>query len=192
VVEEESACLSIATRVSLNVNHKDMNKFSDREGPYDDVKYCLQRIYDPLVESSLQKGNENHYVFAVKTSAPEFELSDYYPDDLWSNERDLLCLSMGSSGHSGCLVFQNKTSGEKVAATFGVHNYEPWVDLATNFGDETAQEIRDSYYGGKRSVWSACNGSRYKSKPLKMARSAAVMFDEVPGKRRYPSEVVVK
>ena len=190
MVDEESACLSIATRVGLSADHKDMNKFSDREGNYDDVKYCLQRIYEPLVESEMK--TEDRYVFAVKTSAPGFELSEYHPNDSWSEERGLLCLTMGGSGTSGCIVFHNQTSGEKVAATFGVHNWEPWTDLATNFGDETAQEIRDSYYGGKRDVWSACDGVRYKSRLLGTSRSAAVVFDEVPGRKRYPSEVVVK
>lgn len=169
MVQEPSACLSIATRVALSANHKDMNKFSDREGPYDDVKDCLQRIYESVMDSETPMENESHYIFAVKTTAPEFDLVDCYPSDLWMIEKDVIRLSMSGSGTSGCIMFQKKTSRERFAVTLGVHNYAPWADIATNFRDETPQEIRDSFYGGgngKRSVWSACNGSRHISKPL--------------------------
>jgi hypothetical protein len=195
VVEERSACLSIAMRVAVNADHNDMNKFSDRQGPYDEVKYCLQRIYDSLVvvdaESSME--DENHYIFAVKTTAPEFDLVDYYPNDLWTIERGVIRLSMGGSGHSGCIMFQKKTSRERFAVTLGVHNYAPWTDIATNFKDETPQEIRDSYYGrGKRNVSSVCNGSRYISKPLAVGRSVSLTFVQVADKKRYPTEVIVQ
>jgi hypothetical protein len=58
-VDEESACLSIGTRVGLSADHKDINKFSDRKGPYDDVIYCLQRIYEPVVELEMKTKNPN-------------------------------------------------------------------------------------------------------------------------------------
>jgi hypothetical protein len=89
-------------------------------------------------------------------------------------------------------MFQSKTSDERFAVTFGVHNWEPWEDIATDFGDETAQEIRDSYYGGKRDVWSACDGVRRKFKPLGAGKFLYLTFDEVVGRRRYPAEVMVK
>src|SRR6266436_2195574 len=112
VVEERSACLSIATRVSLNANHKDMNKFSGRQGPYDDVKYCLQRVYDPLVESEPDE-NENHYIFTVATNTPGFDILECYPSDLWYEKKGMMRLSMGGSGTSGNVMFQNKTSRER-------------------------------------------------------------------------------
>jgi hypothetical protein len=87
VVDETSACLSIAMRVGLNVNHKDMNKFSDREGPYDEVKYCLQRIYDPLVKSELTKDIETYQAFTLETTALGLELSDPHPNDVSSKEQ---------------------------------------------------------------------------------------------------------
>jgi hypothetical protein len=90
-------------------------------------------------------------------------------------------------------MFQNKASRERFAVTLGVHNYAPWADIATNFGDETPQDIRDSFSSeGKRDVWSACNGSRYISKPLMGGRSVDVTFDEEEGKSRYPTEVIVR
>ena len=191
MVGERSACLSISARVALNADHEDMNKFSDREGPYDDVKYSLQRIYDPLEESGLEE-HEGHQNFPVKINTPEFDILDYYPDDLWAVEKGVMWLSMVDSGTSGCVMFQEKSSGERFAVTLGVHNYAPWADVATNFGDETLQEIRDSFYGGKRSVWSACNGSRYMSKPLMAGRSVYLTFDQEVGKSRYPTDVIVK
>jgi hypothetical protein len=193
VVQERSACLSIATRVALNANHKDMNKFSDREGPYDDVKYSLQTIYEYVADAESPIEDESHYIFAVKTTAPEFDLVDCYPSDLWTIEKEVIRLSMGGSGTSGCIMFQKKTSRERFAMTLGVHNYAPWADVATSFGDETPQEIRDSYYGtGKRNVWSVCDGSRCISKPLAAGRSVDLTFEQEGDKKRYPTEVIVK
>jgi hypothetical protein len=193
VVDEQSACLSIATRVALNADHDDMNKFSDREGPYDDVNYSLQRIYDPLVKAGVSTEDEGYYIFPVKVNTPGFDVLESYPSDSWSVEKGVMHLKMGGSGTSGCIMFQSKTSGERFAVTLGVHNYAPWTDVATSFGDETPQEIRDSYYGsGKRNVWSVCNGARYISKPLAAGRSVSLTFDQEVGKKRYPTDVVVK
>jgi hypothetical protein len=171
-----------------------MNKFSDREGPYDDVRYSLQRIYDPLVESGVANDDKGRYIFPVKMNTPGFDILESYPSDLWGVEKGVTRLSMGGSGTSGCIMFQSKTSRERFAVTLGVHNWAPWADVATNFGDETPQEIRDSFYGGngKRSVWSACNGSRYISKPLMAERSVDLTFDQEVGKSRYPTELIVK
>ena len=193
MVQERSACLSIATRVALSANHKDINKFSKREGPYNEVKYYLQGIYESVagvVEIPVE--NESHYIFAVKTTAPEFDLVDCYPRDLWIIQKEVTRLSMGGSGTSGCIMFQKKTSRERFAVTLGVHNYAPWADIATNFGDETPQEIRDSFYGGKRDVWSACNGSRHISKPLVAERSVDLTFVQEGDKKRYPTKVIIK
>ena len=192
MVGDQSACLSIATRVALDADHEDMNKFSDREGPYDDVRYSLQRIYDPLVESGIANEDNGHYIFPVKMNTPGFDILEFYPSDLWGVEKGSTRLSMGGSGTSGCIMFQSKTSTERFAVTLGVHNYAPWADVATNFGDETPQEIRDSFYGGKRNVWSACNGSRHISKTLMAGRSVDLTFDQEVGKRRYPTEVIVR
>jgi Fungal fruit body lectin len=193
VVQERSACLSTATRVALSANHKDMNKFSDREGPYDDVKYSLQRIYESVVDAESPMEDEGHYIFAVKTTAPEFDLVDFYPSDLWMIKKEVMRLSMGGSGTSGCIMFQKKTSRERFAVTLGVHNYAPWTAIATNFRDETPQEIKDSYYGGgKRNVSSVTNGSRLISKPLMAGRSVDLTFDQEVDKNRYPTEVIVK
>jgi hypothetical protein len=192
VVGDQSACLSIATRVALDADHEDMNKFSDREGPYDDVRYSLQRIYDPLVESGIANEDNGHYIFSVKMNTPGFDILECYPSDLWGVEKGATRLSMGGSGTSGCIMFQSKTSTERFAVTLGVHNYAPWADVATNFGDETPQEIRDSFYGGKRNVWSACNGSRHISNTLMAGRSVDLTFDQEVGKRRYPTEVIVR
>jgi len=194
VVEERSACLSIATRVSLNADHKDMNKFSERGGAYDEVKYCLRRIYEPLSEAEPLIVNEHHYGFVVTIKAEEFNLFDCYPTEYWRESKGDMYLSMGNSGHSGSLIFQKKTSKERFALTFGVHNYAPWEDLSTNIGDETAQQLRDSYYarGAKRSVWSACDGARQKSKPLMAEKSVVVTFKDVEGSKQYPAEVLVQ
>jgi hypothetical protein len=193
VVDEQSACLSTGTRAALNADHEDMNKFSDREGPYDDVKYSLQRIYDPLVKSGVPGEDEGHYIFPLKMNTPGFDILESCPSDLWRVEKGVTRLSMGSSGTSGCIMFQSKTSGERFAVTLGIHNYAPWAGVATNFGDETSQEIRDSYYGGgKRNVSSEWNGSRYISKTLMAGRSVHLTFDQEVGKSRYPTEVIVR
>jgi len=192
VVQERSACLSIATRVALSANHKDINKFTDREGPYDDVKFCLQRIYEAVASAESPMENESHYIFAVKTTAPEFDLVDCFPSDSWTIEKEVMRLSMGGSGTSGCIMFQKKASRERFAVTLGVHNYAPWADIATNFRDETPQEMRDSFYGGKRDVWSACNGSRSMSKPLTAGGSVDLTFVQEGDRKRYPTEIIVK
>ena len=190
MVGEQSACLSTATRMALDADHEGMNKFSDREGPYEDVRYSLQRIYDPLVELGVNKG---HYIFPVKVNTPGFDILESYPSELWAVEKGVMRLSMGGSGTSGCIMFQSKTSTERFAVTLGINNYAPWAGVATNFGDETPQEIRDSYYGsGKRNVSSAWNGSGYTSKPLIAGRSVDLTFDQEVGKNRYPTELIVK
>jgi hypothetical protein len=172
----------------------DINKFTSRGGPYDDVKFCLQKIYDPLMESENPKKNENCYIFDVNTRTPGFDILDCYPSDLWSEEKGAMSLSMANSGTSGSIMFENKTSKERFAVTLGVHNYYPWSSIATNFGDETTQDIRDSFYGsGKRNNSSDWDASRHKSAPLRApGRSAVLIFDEVEGKKRYPTEVIVK
>ena len=189
MVEEDSACLSVAMRVCMSTDHKDINKFSKRDGPYNEVKWFLRRIYDSVVQSTLSQMHGNHYVFAVETSAQAFEISDCHPKDSWKEELGFRCLSMPNSGTSGCLVFKDKVTGEKVAVTFGVHNWQPWIDLVTD-SEETAEEIRDSYFGGKRDVWIACDGLDSKRKYLNL-RSARVKFNVVPGKRLYLSKVTV-
>ena len=193
VVPERSACLSMATRVALNANHKEINKFSVREGPYDDVKYFLQRIYESVMDTESPMEDEGHFIFAVKTTAAEFDLADCYPSNFWTIEKEMMRLSIGGSGTSGCITFQSKTSREKFAVTLGIHNYVPWAAVATNFGDETLREIRDSYYGsGKRNTSSVVVGSRYTSKTLMAGRSVHLTWDQEEDKKRYPTEVVVK
>ena len=189
MVEEDSACLSVAMRVCMSTDHKGINKFSSREGPYNDVKWSLRSIYDSVVQSTLSRIHGNGYVYAVETCAPAFEISDRHPKESWNEALGFLCLSMGGSGTSGCIVLKDKTNGDKVAVTFGVHNWQPWVDLVTNF-EETAQEIRDSYYGGKRDVWTACDGQDFKHRHLNR-RSARVKFNVVPGSSLYLSKVTV-
>ena len=191
MVQERSACLSIATRVALSVNHKDMNKFSRREGPYDDVKYCLQGIYESTLDVEVPAENENDYIFAVKMTAPEFDLVGCHPSDQWTIGKEVMRLSYDHSGFCGCIMFQKKSSRERFAVTLGVHNYVPWAYIATNFGDETPQDIRDSF-SGRRDVWAACDGSRYKSKPLTEGRSVDVSFIVQVNKKRYPTEIIVK
>jgi hypothetical protein len=144
------------------------------------------------VESGVPKENEGHYIFPLKMNTPGFDILESYPSDLWGVRKGVMRLSMSGSGTSGCIMFQSKTSSERFAVTLGVHNWAPWADIATNFGDETPQEIRDSFYGGKRDVWSACNGSRYISKILVADRSVDLTFDQEVGKSRYPTEVLVR
>jgi Fungal fruit body lectin len=179
--------------VSLNADHKDMNKFSNRKGPYDEVIYCLQRIYKPLlVESDAPRECEQDYVFVVKMNTPGFDIFDLFPTEFWSEAKGVMYLSMGGSGTSGCLIFQDKATMERFAVTLGVHNYAPWGDVATNFGDETAQDIRVSYYGrGKRNVSGVCDGRR-KSRTLMAEKSVVLTFEDVEGKKRYSAEVVVE
>jgi hypothetical protein len=170
-----------------------MNKFSDRKGPYVDVNYYLQKVYDPLVKSGVPEEDEGNYIFPVKMNTPGFDILESYPSDLWRAEKGAMRLSMGSSGTSGCIMFRSKTSKERFAVALGVHNWAPWTGVVTNFGDETPQEIRDSYYGGgKRNVSSEWSGSRYKSKTLMAGRSVNLTFDQEVGKNRYPTEVIVK
>jgi len=195
VVEQRSACLEIGVCMSLDSDHEDMNKFSDLQGPYNGVRNCLQVIYDPLVNSGASMGNEAQYIFDVKMNTPGFDLFDCFPTESWREVDGLMRLSMGDSGTSGCLMFRNRDTGEKFAVTLGVHNYAPWEDIATKFGVESVQDIRDSFYGhgrsrGKRDVSTACDGLHHKSGIL-MARSVLVSFEVVEGRTRYPTEVAV-
>ena len=192
VVEQRSACLEVGMRMSLDSEHEDMNKFSDPLGPYNEVKNCLQKIYDPLVNSGGPTGNEAQYIFDVKIDTPGFDLLDCFPTESWGEVNGLMRLSMGGSGTSGCLMFMNRATREKFAVTFGVHNYAPWEEIATKFGAETVEEIRDSYYGkGKRNLWSTCDGVHRKSSILMKERSVVATFEVVEGQKRYPTEVVV-
>jgi len=202
VVEQRSACLETGMSMSLDSDHEGMNKFSGPQGPYHEVKNCLQRIYDPLVNSGAPMGNEAQYIFDVKMNTPGFDLFDCFPTESWGEVNGLMRLSMGDSGTSGCLMFRNRAAREKFAVTLGVHNYAPWEDIATKFGDETAEDIRDSFYGhgrsrGKRDVSAACDGLHRKSGILmagagiRMEKSVVVSFEVVEGQRRYPTEVVV-
>jgi len=194
VVDQRSACLEIGMRLGLDSDHEDMNKFSDPHGPYSEVKDRLQRIYDPLVNSGASAGSQ--YTFDVKIDTPGFDLFDCFPTESWAEVNGLMRLSMGGSGTSGCLMFRNRITREKFAVTFGVHNYEPWEDVATRFGDETAEDIRDSFYDkgkskGKRNVWDACDKVHRKSDILMKERSVVASFEVVEGQKRYPAEVVL-
>ena len=183
-------------RMGLDADHEDMNKFSDPQGPYHEVKNCLQRIYDPLVNSGPPTEIEAQHIFEVKMNTPGFDLLDCFPTELWSEANGVMRLSMRHSGTSGCLMFINRATRERFAVTLGVHNYAPWEDIATKFGDETVQEIRNSFYWtgkntGKRDVWTVCDGVHRKSSNLMKERSVTVTFEVVKGKTRYPTEVVV-
>ena len=157
-------------------------------------KTPCKKNYVSVADAESPLEDESHYIFAVKTTAPEFDLVDCYPSDSWMIKNEAMHLSMDDSGTSGCILFQKKTTRERFAVTLGVHAWVPWGDIATNFREETPQEIRDSYYGkGKRNVPSVTNRSRYISKPLSAGRSVDVIFvEEVDKKKRYPTEIIVK
>jgi hypothetical protein len=183
--------------MSLDADHEDMNKFSNPQGPYNEVKNCLQKVYDPLVNTGAPMGNNAQYIFDVKMDTPGFDLFDCFPTESWSEANGRMCLSMGGSGTSGCLMFMNRATRERFAVTLGVHNYAPWEEIATKFGDETAQDIRDSFYDkgksrGKRNVWDACDGRHGKFVTLMKEKSVNVTFEVVQGEKRYPTEVVVR
>lgn len=190
MVKEDSDCLSIAMRMWMSTDHKGINKFTSSQGPYNEAtSWFLRRIYDSVVQSTLSQIHGNYYVFAVETSAPAFELSDSHPKDAWKEELGFQCLSLPNSGTSGCLVFKDKTNGDKFAVTFGVYKWKPWIDVVTDF-KESAREIRNSYYGGKRNVRTTCDFLDSKHKYLNL-RSIRVRFTVVPGKPLYLSKITV-
>lgn len=68
-------------------------------------------------------------------------------DPYWVENSGLQFLCLDHSGSSGILMFENPESKEKFAVMVGVHNHRIWTDVVTNFGGESASDIRDSYYG---------------------------------------------
>lgn len=71
----------------------------------------------------------------------------------WSQSDGTLKLTMGGSGTSGMLRYQNETGGEPFTVVMGVHNYKPWVHILPDVApSETCVVLLPQYYaGGKHS-----------------------------------------
>ena len=135
---------------------------------------------------------EARYDFSVNASLDKhgFSISETYPSDSWDKG---MHLSIGGSGTSGTLVFQNET-GEKFAVTLGVHNYGVWTDVVTDFGNETAQSIRDSYYteGGRGGqLWRNLDRISASLKEGKLV-SVSIRKRRIAKKTDYMAEIVIK
>jgi len=135
------------------------------------------------------------YVFSVQITLPTssgFAVSETLPSDFWSSEGEVRFLSMSGSGTSGILMFRNRTTEENFAVMLGVHNYVVWTDVVTDFGSETAQAIRESYYGGRRGNALWLNRANMKES-LKRGRSVSVSIGTMSllGQRGYPTQIIV-
>ena len=91
------------------------------------------------------------YQTDVKTWFYDVERTNwhYANGGTWTEANDELTLSMGGSGTSGTLRFQNE-AGERFTVALGVHNYVRWCDIVTNLAkDQTGLVINPQYYDNK-------------------------------------------
>ena len=74
---------------------------------------------------------------------------------------DRLVLTMGGSGTSGGLRLKN-SAGDYAFVILGIHNYAPWLDVATDLASgNTGVEVHPTYYaGGSRSGVTLVNSVR--------------------------------
>jgi Fungal fruit body lectin/Heterokaryon incompatibility protein (HET) len=192
-MDRKSAFLKEGRSVSVSIK----NRISSKE----ERKYIAQIIVERGAPSSVQLESRRYtlrqnprYVFPVtmQPSGTPFRITEMFPINFWSNDSENggRYLFMDGSGTSGILMFHNKYSGERFAVLLGVHNYAVWTDVVTKFGNETAQSIRDSYYGGARSaaLWTN-KGSKVVS--LRERKSVSVSIKErvLAG---YPTEIIIK
>jgi hypothetical protein len=194
VVEERSACLPLAGRISLSANHKELNKFTNRHGSYDVIKGCIRRIYDRLEEGSLFDAAEAQYIIMCSVDVSEgatWAISDHWPiskdGNRWERAKDRWCLCMGGSGTSGTLVLTNDR-GESFGVTLGIHNYLPWTSISVDITGENAQDIRDSFYRGKRENTSDHWDQRTEVRRQRKDAQIAVKLEKVDSEGRTDSE----
>lgn len=90
------------------------------------------------------------YVFSVpKTAlfhASGHSLSDISPRDLWTGQGEGKRLALTSTGTTGGLMFESKAEGG-FAVMLGIKNHMAWCDVVPKVGDETIDDIRNSYGG---------------------------------------------
>jgi len=137
---------------------------------------------------------EDQYRFLIKTypsGEHGFSLLELGPPRFWEERKEGPLLKVWS-GTSGSLMFQN-TSGEKFVVMLGVHNYNVWSDVVTNFGNETSEDVRDSYYEGPGRgdmLWK--NLDRI-TQPLLAGKAVSVSIRKgvVLGQRQYLVEIAV-
>jgi hypothetical protein len=101
-----------------------------------------------LAEWMRRKGAYKIEVKSPSWNQHGIELVERDPQEGWSQKDGKEVLSMWYSGHSGILLFK-ESNGEKFGVTLGVHNWTPWCHIATGLKDETAAEVRASYYDDK-------------------------------------------
>jgi hypothetical protein len=98
------------------------------------------------------------YQFLVNTSQVSdqgFEVLEVRPPELWGRRQEARFLSIVISG-SGIILFRHRQTQERVAVMLGMHNFKVWSDVATDFGNDTADQIRASYWSTGRNhgkVW---------------------------------------
>ncbi|RWA08697.1 hypothetical protein EKO27_g6400 [Xylaria grammica] len=67
----------------------------------------------------------------------------------WFNSDGVLKLTMGGSGTSGMLRYQNDAGEEPFTVVMGVHNYKPWVHIIPDVPrNETCVVLLPQYYAG--------------------------------------------
>jgi hypothetical protein len=110
---------------------------------------------------------------------------------LWEKRGEGLLLKIWS-GTSGALMFQN-TSGEKFVVMVGVHNYNVWSDVVTDFGSETLEDIRSSYYEGYGRGLMLWNNLDRITQSLQSGKAVSVSIRKgvVLGQRQYLVEIAV-
>jgi hypothetical protein len=87
------------------------------------------------------------------------EKGTLHDKDFWDNQSpggQMSRLNLEGSGACGGLLFNDRTSEERLAVVIGIDNYTVWSDVETNIGsDESLQDILHSYYEGLPTATSA-------------------------------------
>lgn len=146
-MDEESACLVSCRRISLNVSHKGLNKFSHQYGEYEELRLCIKQPYEILLErSKIERFSQYKYAFLCTfVGSDAFEVMDHSEWCKRQTDTEWVLYQQGS-GYAGTFVVKHKELGTKIAVTIGVHNYAPWLTVLTDVETETADAITSSFY----------------------------------------------
>ena len=134
---------------------------------------------------------QDQYNFSIKKRPRGLPRVEHNEMAKWEISEDEIRLTFGGSGHSGTLMFKDK-SGQMFAVSLGVHNYNVWCDIATDCGHEDIKKLAKEYWDGDRDHGRWNNLDR-KTVPLSGGNSVslAIKQGQISGQRACLIEISV-
>ena len=157
--------------------------------PRDMTEVYIKETDPSLFDVSQWMKNEAPYIFSIRKCPAGTPHITYHKFINWKIGEEETKLTIGGSGHSAILVFKDKRMHAFVV-TIGVHNYNLWCDIATDYEDEDIRMIAQDYWDGKRA------NKRWENKDRKTilfpegdSVSLAIKRGKITGERGFLVEV---